>query len=103
MRKDVPWLRRPADERGRCFGPQSTREASRAEGVAEHLQRRMLRDRGTIAVDHEQLVDLGVPNYSGFQIRLSPDGRQIAFTAGDPPKRELRLLENVVPAKTAKK
>jgi Tol biopolymer transport system component len=48
-------------------------------------------------------LDLGVSNYSGFQIRISPDGRQIAFTTGDQPSREFRVLERIVLPSVARK
>jgi Tol biopolymer transport system component len=41
-------------------------------------------------------VDLGVSNYSGHPIKLSPDGRQIVFTAGQRPTTEFRMVERLL-------
>jgi Tol biopolymer transport system component len=46
-------------------------------------------------------VDLGVTNYSGFQIKLSPDGRQIVFTAGQRPTTALRVVERLLASSAA--
>jgi Tol biopolymer transport system component len=42
-------------------------------------------------------IDLGTPVWSGFRFQIHPDGRQIAFVAGQN-KQEIWVLENFLPA-----
>ena len=42
-------------------------------------------------------LDLGVPNYTGKQVRISPDGRQVVIQAGHPVRREARVVERFLP------
>ena len=44
--------------------------------------------------------DLGVANYTGKQIRVSPNGRELVVQTGTAPKQEFRIVEHFLPAAT---
>ena len=42
-------------------------------------------------------LELGVSNYTGLQIGMNADATQIAFIAGEPERREIRVLQGITP------
>jgi hypothetical protein len=42
-------------------------------------------------------LDLGIPNYTGKQVRISPDGHEIVVQGGSSIRREVRIVERFLP------
>jgi Tol biopolymer transport system component len=53
-----------------------------------------------VAGGQAQKLDLGVANYTGKQIRISPNGRELVVQAGTPAKQEFRIVEHFLPPAT---
>jgi Tol biopolymer transport system component len=53
-----------------------------------------------IAGGQAHRLDLGPLNYTGKQVRISPDGREIVVQAGNPIRQEVRVMERFLAAAT---